>query len=105
MPKLVCSVENCTYNKDYLCSLNAIHVSGANAVESHSTSCRSFVDHRDSFSSCSHCGTPSGNVDIECEAEKCQHNKQCHCHADGIDVCGCGSHTSKGTECATFKPR
>ena len=105
MPNLICSVENCSYNKDHLCALNKIHVGGSNAMESHSTSCQSFVDQRDSFSSCESCGHATESTDIECEAQKCTHNKECRCHADGIDVCGCGSHTARGTECATFKPR
>lgn len=105
MPNLVCSVENCSYNADHLCSLNRIHVSGSNAEESHSTSCQSFVDRSDSFSNCSCCGNPSKQTDIECEAQHCEHNEGCRCHANGIDVCGCGSRSSKGTECATFKQR
>lgn len=105
MPNLICSVENCTYNSSHLCALDRIHVSGSNAVESHSTSCRSFVNRSDSFSNCVSCGEPTERTDIECEAQKCTHNKDCRCHADGIDVCGCGSRSSKGTECATFKPR
>lgn len=104
MPNLVCSVENCSYNANHLCALNRVHVGGSNAMESHSTSCRSFVDQSDSFSNSTHCGNPEKYTDIECEAVNCTYNDDCLCHADGIDVCGCGSHTSRGTECATFEP-
>ncbi len=102
MPNLICSVENCSYNTSHLCALNKIHVGGTNAVESHSTSCRSFVDQRDTFSSNVTCENPSESTDIECEAHNCTYNIDYRCHAEGIDVCGCGSHSSKGTECATF---
>ncbi len=105
MPNLICTVENCSYNADHLCALDRIHVSGSNAQESHSTSCRSFVNRSESFSNCSACGTPSKHTDIACEAVNCTYNEEYRCYADGIDVCGCGSHTSKGTQCATFEPQ
>ena len=105
MPNLICSVENCSYNAEHLCALNRIHVSGVNAVESHSTSCRSFVDNRDSYRNCVSCGHPVEETDVECEAENCIYNEYFKCYANGIDVCGCGSHSSKGTECATFLPK
>ena len=105
MPNLICSVENCSYNSSHLCSLNTIHVNGSNAIESHSTSCRSFVNHNDSFSNSASSEDPTECTNIECDAKNCTHNENCYCHADGIDVCGCGSHSSRGTECATFKLR
>ena len=105
MPNLICSVENCSYNASHLCALNRIHVAGSNAMESHSTCCRSFVSQKDSFSNCAYCGNPEEQTDIECEAVNCTHNDGHRCHADGIDVCGCGSHTARGTECATFERR
>ncbi len=103
MPDLVCSVENCTYNSEYLCSLNEIHVGGKNAEDSHTTLCSSFCDRKESFSNCENCGCASKETEIECEAENCAYNDRCRCCADNIDVCGCGSQTARGTECSTFR--
>ncbi|MDO5519239.1 MAG: DUF1540 domain-containing protein [bacterium] len=103
MPNLVCSVENCAYNNEYLCSLNEIHVDGSHAEDPHSTFCGSFCDQKESFSNCEHCGCATKNTEIDCEAENCAYNDSNRCHADGIDVCGCGSNTARGTECSTFR--
>lgn len=105
MPNLICSVENCFYNADHLCALNKIHVSGTNAEESHSTSCRSFVERGDSFHNSVSLSNAKKRTDVDCEAKNCIYNEEYHCYADGLNVCGCGSHTSKGTECATFELR
>ena len=102
MPNLICSVENCAYNKEHLCSLDEIKVDGHQATESHSTCCASFVNKSDSFSNCANCGCAKEETEIECHAHNCVHNDDCKCHADGIDVCGCGSNSAKGTECNTF---
>lgn len=103
MPNLVCSVENCAYNSEYLCALNEIHVAGENAVESHSTCCGSFRDGKDSVTNCEHCGGASRETEICCEAENCAYNDERMCCADSIDVCGCGSHSPRGTECSSFR--
>lgn len=105
MPDLVCSVENCVNNKEYLCALNEIHVGGENAQDSHATLCGSFQDQKDSFSNCENCGTATKETDIACEAQNCSYNDSCRCCADSIDVCGCGSTTARGTECSTFRPK
>lgn len=103
MPDLVCSVENCTYNKEHLCALNEIKVGGEQATNSESTCCDSFRDQRDSFSNCENCGCGTKRTDVECEAENCVFNEECKCHADSIDVCGCGATKARATECSTFR--
>ncbi|MDO5291958.1 MAG: DUF1540 domain-containing protein [bacterium] len=103
MPDLVCSVENCAYNSEYLCSLNEIHVAGSHAEDAHSTCCGSFCDQKESFSNCEQCGYATKSTEIACEAENCAYNDNNRCNADSIDVAGCGSQTAIGTECASFR--
>lgn len=103
MPNLVCSVENCAYNSEYLCALNEIHVAGESATDSHMTCCGSFRDSKETVTNCEHCGGVSRETEICCEAENCVYNNSRMCNADAIDVCGCGSHTAKGTECSSFR--
>ena len=102
MPKLVCSVENCAYNAEHLCALNEIQVGGQNATSTEATCCDSFRQEGESVSNCVNGSCASKETEIDCEATNCVHNDNCKCHADSIDVCGCGAKHAKGTECATF---
>lgn len=75
MADLKCVVENCTYNKDCLCSKGDIMVGGKHACDCDGTCCESFAqkrEGRESFSnSLSH---PSHTISIDCEAVKCIYN-------------------------------
>lgn len=102
MPDLVCSVENCGYNSEHLCSLNKISVDGSSATNSENTCCASFVQQSDSFSNCAGCESATKQTEVGCEAENCVYNEECICHAEAIDVCGCGAEKASGTECSTF---
>ena len=102
MPNLLCSVENCAYNYDYLCALKEIRVAGENAVDAHSTCCGSFRDRTETITNCEYCGGVTKETSVCCLAEHCAYNDSNVCCADGIDICGCGSHSSRGTECASF---
>ena len=103
MTRLVCSVENCAYNKEHLCSLDEIKVDGEHATDSHSTCCASFRNSSESYSNCVDCECAKTETEIECHAHNCTYNADCKCHADSIDVCGCGSDTARGTACSTFR--
>lgn len=102
MTNLGCSVENCSYNKEHLCSLNEIKVGGDNAVHSDSTCCASFKEKSESSSNCSNCGCAKEETDIACEACNCMYNKDKCCYASSIDICGCHASKAEHTECATF---
>ena len=75
MADLKCVVENCSYNKDCLCSKGDIMVGGKHACDCDGTCCESFAqkrEGRESFSnSLSH---PSHTISIDCEAVKCIYN-------------------------------
>ena len=103
MADLKCVVENCTYNKDCLCSKGDIMVGGKHACDCDGTCCESFAqkrEGRESFSnSLSH---PSHTISIDCEAVKCIYNSNYKCVADHVDIKGCGACDCRETACATF---
>ena len=104
MANLNCSVENCVYNEENLCSKGDIQVGGARANYSEETCCESFKERSaNSFrNSLSH---PSRTISIDCEATKCVYNEDCKCHAEHVDIRGCGASDCRETACGTFKER
>lgn len=103
MTDLKCSVENCAYNAEHLCSKGDICVGGKNAICSEDTCCESFAQHKegmDAFtSSIAH---PSKNITIDCEAVKCRYNTGYKCTASHVDIKGCGACGCGETACETF---
>ena len=102
MAELKCGVENCGYNQDYCCCKGDIMVGGQHACDCGDTCCESFSQRKeDSYtSSLFH---PSRTISIDCEATNCTYNSNYKCHADHVDIRGCGAADCKETECATFK--
>ena len=98
MADLKCVVENCTYNKDCLCSKGDIMVGGKHACDCDGTCCESFAqkrEGRESFSnSLSH---PSHTISIDCEAVKCIYNSNYKCVAEHVDIKGCGASDCRET--------
>lgn len=102
MPDLKCTVHNCNYNDNdkNMCKLNSIDVAGGGS--SGNTCCASFSDAESTKNSC--CSSSARpETDIACEATDCSYNKNCECHAEGIEVCSCGTACQcKDTACETF---
>lgn len=106
MTDLKCTVKNCVYNSDNLCSKGDIMVSGKQASCDKETSCDSFMLRKEGMSgaknSISH---PSSSISIDCEAAKCTYNSNYRCHAEHVDIKGCDACDCKQTLCATFKEK
>lgn len=103
MTSLKCTVENCIHNASRLCSLNEIDVNGLDAHESDGTCCHSFKDGEGKVSNSAALENAKPETSIKCSATNCVHNDDCHCHADGVEVCGCGAKKCEHTECDTFR--
>ena len=106
MAELKCQVENCTYNKEKLCSKGDIMVGGKHACSTEDTCCESFAqkrEGRDSYTSA--LDHPSKIISIDCEAVKCMYNKNYKCIAERVDISGLGACDSRETACATFKEK
>lgn len=104
MPALVCSAQNCMYNKSMYCSRGDIEVGGEHARVCQDTCCESFRERKgDSFQNSCGCGCSS--IDIRCEAVGCKYNEQCKCRADHVDISGAAACRCEDTECVTFDER
>lgn len=104
MPKLSCTVVDCTHNKDNLCCLDSIKVGNPNAVKSCETECDSFTQKDDIVKKVvSAVERPVSALNIQCDACECTYNDNNSCTA--TDVCICGNECCKcsDTQCDTFK--
>lgn len=104
MAELNCSVENCTYNSEEKCSKGDIMVGGTHACNCEDTCCESFRQEQEGrvTNATEH---PCQTISIDCEAVKCIYNTNYRCHADHVDIKGCGAADCRETLCATFKER
>lgn len=102
MAELKCGVENCSYNQENYCCKGDIMVGGTHAYDCDGTCCESFSQRRDDayVSSLEH---PCRTISIDCEAEKCVYNSNYKCHAEHVDIRGCGACDCRQTQCATFR--
>lgn len=92
MTDLKCTVENCVYNKEKLCSKGDIMVGGKHACCDNETCCESFLPRKGSSNSYSNCTChPTSNISIDCEAAKCTYNDNYKCTAEHVDIQGCGA--------------
>ena len=102
MPILNCSVKPCNYNRDGMCCLRSIDVSGG--MKSDNTCCASFSPSSSvSNSVCS--SNPTKHTDIKCMAKDCNYNKALKCTAEKVAIrecadCRCTS--CSDTKCDTF---
>ncbi len=104
MAALNCSVTNCGYNNDNYCCRGDITVGGKCACNSDDTCCESFRDRqRDSYMNA--LDRPCKTISIDCEASNCMYNKDLRCHAEHVDIRGCGTEGCRETLCATFKEK
>ena len=101
MPDLTCTVRNCSYNEDEMCSRKAIDVSGGGTREN--TCCDSFSTAEAAANSC---GCSGEKTSINCDAKDCIYNDDCRCDADQVKVCseGTAAHCHD-TECHTYHAR
>lgn len=104
MAELCCSVENCTYNEQCYCCKGDICVGGEKAHRQEDTCCESFHQRKEDAytSSLMH---PSRTISIDCEATKCVYNEDYKCHAEHVDIRGCGANDCRETACATFREK
>ena len=105
MAELKCSVDNCAYNKSECCCKGDILVGGKHACCDDDTCCESFAESKgDRFTNALN-NHPSTVISIDCEAVKCVYNSNYKCHAEHVDIKGCGACDCRETACATFKER
>lgn len=101
MPKLRCSVRNCSHNKDDYCSLGYIEVDGTRATNVESTCCANFDGTEYTASNEVHeCQL---DVEIKCSAAACLYNRDARCTAHAVNMSGATTATcSHDTQCGSF---
>ena len=106
MPRINCSVENCSYNHDKYCCASVVSISGNNASITETTCCATFLDTM-GYSNLK--GNEPGSVEVDailCKVDTCVYHKNEHCTLNEIEV---GSLTKPEvytqTDCLSFDRR
>ncbi|MEG1483378.1 DUF1540 domain-containing protein [Clostridium sp.] len=100
MTGVMCSVSNCAFNKENQCCNSSICIGGKSAAQSSKTYCSNFQEFN-GLLSLNENGKSS--IDIECEAEKCIHNKSGECHAKNIIINSDNINEYNDTMCGSFE--
>ena len=104
MPKLSCTVSDCTHNKDNSCCLEKINVGTTTATDTCETECDSFSQKDDLVKKVvSAVERPVSNLSINCTARECTYNENNMCTATDVCICGDSCCTCSDTQCDTFR--
>lgn len=103
MAELKCGVTNCTYNSDKCCCKGDIMVGGSEACREDDTCCESFREEKGNRAT--NAMSPCRTISIDCDAVKCIYNNNYKCHAEHVDIKGCGACDCRETACATFQEK
>ena len=101
MTNLDCAVTNCLYNSDKCCCKGDIKVQGQAAEKVSETCCGSFVERKENVGK-NTVAQPSRQIDVACEACKCEFNEDSKCTAQHIGIAGHDACKCSETECASF---
>jgi len=104
MPRINCSITNCSHNNERICYANVINVGGKSATRDSETSCGSFLDS-------AHYSSLTNNINqegsectaITCNVVTCTYNSDNLCNADSIQVSGENVNIYTEANCITFK--
>ena len=104
MPKLSCTVSDCTHNKDNSCCLEKINVGTTTATDTCETECDSFSQKDDIVKKVvSAVESPVNELSINCSAKECTYNNNSMCTANAVNIRGNDCCTCSDTQCDTFK--
>lgn len=103
MTELKCTVQNCAYNENMLCSRQDIKVEGAHAKSPNETSCGSFAPKGYGATNLVGGKHVCSETKVRCEVKDCAYHRNDQCHADSICVDGHQAASSGDTKCSTFK--
>ena len=103
MTELKCTVQNCAYNENMLCSRSDIQVEGAKAKTPNETSCGSFAPKGYGATNLNGSNNACPETKVRCEVKDCTYHRDDLCRADSICVDGHQASSSSDTKCSTFK--
>lgn len=106
MPRINCSVENCSYNQGKYCCASVVNISGRAAAMTETTYCATFLDTM-GYSNVT--GNEQNSIEVDailCKVDTCVYHKNEHCTLQEIEV---GSLTKPDvytqTDCLSFERR
>lgn len=102
MTYLDCTVTGCIYNEDKCCCKGDIQVEGSKAERTEETCCGSFRE-RGSNDTRNVAKRISKEIEVACQAIKCEFNEDKVCAAEHIGIVGRNACACGETECATFQ--
>lgn len=106
MPKINCSVSNCSHNNKNLCFANIINVGGKSAKKDCDTCCASFLDSLTYNVLTNNINQEGSDCDaIACTVGTCAYNSNNLCNAESIYVSGKDVNFYLETNCSTFKTK
>ena len=103
MTELKCTVQNCAYNENMLCSRSDIQVEGAKAKTPNETSCGSFAPKGYGATNLNGSKNACPETKVRCKVKDCTYHRDDLCRADSICVDGHQASSSGDTKCSTFK--
>ena len=127
MPKIICDIDNCTYNMDRKCTRRNIDVESTKAECKDETFCESFLPRSTmtmNYEFAAFDGKKDGEIDVYCNVVSCVYEKNQKCYADRIHIKKSNvkckydaefakdfvqnekdeSHVCKDTKCDTYEP-
>lgn len=116
--QLKCNAEHCLYNRNHLCSAEAIEVQGGQTQDGEATFCGTFSskelgNYVSSLGNMNYSSAvqqmfseePVMDPKVLCNAVNCVYNSDKLCQADAVQIQNEVSSTAEQTECQTFNPR
>lgn len=86
MPRINCSVENCSYNQQECCCASIVNIGGKGAKQSCDTCCGTFLN-RLGYSNLAQYTENRGGIDaILCRVDTCVYHESEHCTLNEIQV-------------------
>lgn len=87
MPRINCSVENCSYNHNKFCCASVVNINGGGANITESTCCSTFLDRMGYSNLQDHSREGTVEVDaILCQVDTCMYYRANHCILEEIEV-------------------
>ena len=106
MPKINCSVENCSYNHNKYCCASVVNISGCNANMTESTCCATFLDTM-GYENVQSSNVQNGAIEVDailCDVQTCAYHREHHCTLEDIEVsCLAKPEVYTQTDCLSFE--
>lgn len=106
MPKVSCSVQNCSYNQNQCCCASIVNIGGKGSLENRATCCGTFLNQL-GYSNMAQYTKARGELDaVLCRVDTCTYYKDEHCTLNEIKVGGVEDvEIYTQTDCLSFQKK